>query len=35
MANIAPAEKKEAPLSRLGRKPVEIPQGVKISVYAV
>lgn len=27
-------EKKEAPLSRLGRKPVEIPQGVKVSVNA-
>lgn len=27
-------ESKEAPLSRLGRKPVEIPQGVKISVNA-
>lgn len=26
--------KKEAPLSRLGRKPVEIPQGVKVSVNA-
>jgi large subunit ribosomal protein L6 len=25
-------EKQEAPLSRLGRKPVEIPQGVKVSI---
>lgn len=30
----ATPEKKEAPLSRLGRKPVEIPQGVKVSVNA-
>ncbi len=27
-------EKKEAPLSRLGRKPVEIPSGVKVNVNA-
>ncbi|MCG3204245.1 MAG: 50S ribosomal protein L6 [Elusimicrobia bacterium] len=33
-ATIATEPKKEAPLSRLGRKPVEIPQGVKVSVSA-
>ena len=32
MANVEEKKKEEAPLSRLGRKPVEIPQGVKVSV---
>lgn len=32
MTATATAPKKEAPLSRLGRKPVEIPSGVKVSV---
>lgn len=32
MANVEIKKKEEAPLSRLGRKPVEIPEGVKVSV---
>lgn len=32
MTTVVEKEKKEAPMSRLGRKPVEIPQGVKVSV---
>jgi large subunit ribosomal protein L6 len=32
MSQTTTEQKKEAPLSRLGRKPVEIPAGVKVSV---
>ncbi len=32
MANVTDKKKEEAPLSRLGRKPVEIPAGVKVTV---
>ncbi len=34
MTTVVEKTKKEAPLSRLGRKPVEIPQGVKVTVNA-
>jgi large subunit ribosomal protein L6 len=32
MSNATPEKKTEAPLSRLGRKPVEIPKGVKVTI---